>query len=198
MTREADRTSTEMHLRSDFSAAGDAQLAVAVGRGRRDALAEVYERHSGAVFDVARRVGGERCATAVVQQAFLDLWQAPEDFDPSDTLRAHLVRQARLAALDQSAEPPARTTVHPDRERLPIDDHGRPPSAAAEHAWPLLARLPTDERGPIWMTYFMGYSPRDVAARLQQPERLVHQRITSGLRRLRSLHDTTAGADPAS
>ena len=37
----------------------DAQLAVAIGRFRDDALAEAYRRHGGAVFALARRVTGD-------------------------------------------------------------------------------------------------------------------------------------------
>src|SRR5271169_428714 len=40
----------------DFSEAGDAQLVTSIGRYSEVALAEVYRRHGGAVFGLARRV----------------------------------------------------------------------------------------------------------------------------------------------
>ena len=111
--------------------AGDAQLAVALRRGRRDALAEVYDRHRGAIFDVARALAGEGCGATVVQQAFLDLWHAPEDFDPTDTIRAHLVRRAHLAAASQTAHGSAPTALRAGRNGDPIGDDQYPRSTSA-------------------------------------------------------------------
>jgi len=56
----------------DFSDASDAQLVTSVGRYDEVALAEVYRRHGGAVFGLARRVldnGAE--AEDVTQEVFL-------------------------------------------------------------------------------------------------------------------------------
>jgi len=60
----------------------DAQLAVAIGRFRDDALAEAYRRHGGAVFALARRVTGDSGdAEDVTQEVFLRLWNQPDRFD---------------------------------------------------------------------------------------------------------------------
>src|SRR5437763_808 len=60
----------------------DAALVVAVGRWRNDALAELYRRHAGAVYSLARRPMNDVAdAEGVVQEVFLRLWNAPEKFD---------------------------------------------------------------------------------------------------------------------
>lgn len=176
----------------DVHEAGDASLAVAMARGSQEALAEIYERHSGAVYEVAQRLGGELLAGKVVQQTFLDLWHAPEEFDPVSTLRSALLTRAHVAALEQMRRNRARAV---DRHLPGGDDH--PSIEAAGQAWPLLSRLATEEATAIWMTYFVGYSAAELALQLRQPERVIHQRVRDGLRHLRGLRETPGPPEPA-
>lgn len=193
MTR--DDVDLEAGADGDFSEVGDSSLAVALVRQRREALAEVFERHSGAVHDVAHRLGGDHVAMQVVQQTFLDLWRTPDEFDPaSETLRAHLLTKAHCTAVDRVRAQAARATppgIADARERTRSEQRS---TMSANHAWPLLSRLPADERNAIWMTYFVGYTARELALRLHQPEGVIRQRIVDGLRRLRSLRAGGAGA----
>src|SRR4051812_50217742 len=80
----------------------DAALVVAVGRWRNDALAEIYRRHAGAVYALARRVLNDITdAEEVVQEVFLRLWNAPEKFDPErGSLRSYLLAQCHGRAVD--------------------------------------------------------------------------------------------------
>jgi RNA polymerase sigma-70 factor (ECF subfamily) len=64
--------------------ASDAALVVSIGRYHEDALAEVYRRHAGAVFALARRLLADRTlAEEIVQEVFLRLWNDPDRFDPA-------------------------------------------------------------------------------------------------------------------
>ena len=68
----------------DLNDAGEAVLVVAIGRWNDSALAEVYRRHGGAVYGLARRVlGSDGRAEEVTQDVFVDLWHRPERFDPA-------------------------------------------------------------------------------------------------------------------
>src|SRR6202161_2524433 len=80
----------------------DAQLVTAVARYSEVALAEVYRRHGGAVFGLARRVLNSTAeAEDVTQEVFLRLWNQPDRFDPTrGSLRSFLLAQSHARAVD--------------------------------------------------------------------------------------------------
>jgi RNA polymerase sigma factor (sigma-70 family) len=86
----------------DFSEASDAQLVTSIGRYSEVALAEVYRRHGGAVFGLARRVLDNTVeAEDVTQEVFLRLWNQPDKFDPlRGSLRSFLLAQSHARAVD--------------------------------------------------------------------------------------------------
>lgn len=172
--------------------AGDAALVVAIGRWREDALAEVYRRHGGAAFALARRLLNDRqLAEEVLQEVFLRLWNTPERFDPErGSLRAYLLAQTHGRAVDLLRSETARrrreerearqsTEFGADIEREVID------LTVSEKVKEVVAGLPTDERQAIELAYFGGHTYRQVAVMLEAPEGTVKSRIRSGLRRLR-------------
>ena len=172
--------------------AGDAALVVAIGRWREDALAEVYRRHGGAAFALARRLLYDRqLAEEVLQEVFLRLWNTPERFDPErGSLRAYLLAQTHGRAVDLLRSETARrrreerearesTVFGDDIEREVID------LTVSEKVKEVVAGLPTDERQAIELAYFGGHTYRQVAVMLEAPEGTVKSRIRSGLRRLR-------------
>ena len=186
--------------RQEVGDAGDAALVVAIGRWREDALAEVYRRHGGAVYSLARRVlGDDGRAEEVVQEVFLRLWRQPERFDAGrGSLRSFLLANAHGRAVDQlradlsrrrREEQDARKTANAgydiDREVWDL--------TLAEQVKAALGELPDEEKRAIELAYFGGHTYREVAALLAQPEGTVKTRIRNGLRRL---HRSLAGIGP--
>lgn len=182
---------------------GDAQLVVAVGRFRDDALAELYRRHGGAVYGLARRVTGDPAlAEDVTQEVFVRLWDRPDRFDPSrGSLRSFLLAQSHSRAVDmirsQSSrarreEQEARAVGHDgyDLEREVWD------LSVADQVARALAELPPEERAAIELAYYGGYTYREVAAKLSEPEGTVKSRIRAGLRRMRSTLTTSGVREP--
>ncbi len=176
----------------DLREAGDAALVVAIGRWREDALAEVYRRHGGAAFALARRLLNDRqLAEEVLQEVFLRLWNSPERFDPErGSLRAYLLAQTHGRAVDllrsetsrrrrEEREARESTGFGDDIEREVID------LTVSEKVKEVVAGLPADERRAIELAYFGGHTYRQVAVMLEAPEGTVKSRIRSGLRRLR-------------
>lgn len=145
----------------------DAALVVAIGRWRRDALAEAYRRHGGAVFALARGIVGSDLAEDVAQEVFVGLWLSPERFDPErGSLRSWLLAQAHGRATDVSRS-----------------DTSRRRGEAPEHRAAI--QLDDIERAALELAYVGGHTSREAAAVLGRPQGAIKSRIRSVLVRLR-------------
>lgn len=177
----------------DLRDASDAALVVAIGRWREDALAEVYRRHAGAAYALARRLLNDKeLAEEVLQEVILRLWNAPERFDSErGSLRSYLLAQTHGRAVDLLRSETARRrreereareapSFGDDIERQVVD------LTTSEKVKEVVAGLPDDERRAIELAYFGGHTYRQVAVMLETPEGTVKSRIRSGLRRLRT------------
>jgi RNA polymerase sigma-70 factor (ECF subfamily) len=179
---------------TDFNEASDAQLVTSVGRYSEVALAEVYRRHGGAVYGLARRVLDNAAeAEDVTQEVFLRLWNAPDRFDPArGSLRSYLLAQSHARAVDVIRSQNSRRA----RESSDAMKTARAGYDMQNEAWDLtlahqvseaLATLPDDERRAIELAYFEGRTYVQVAEILNQPEGTVKSRIRNGMRRMRRI-----------
>jgi RNA polymerase sigma-70 factor, ECF subfamily len=178
--------------RRDLRETSDAALVVAVGRWQHDALAEVFRRHSGAVFALAQRVLRDRArAEEIAQEVFLRLWNNPERFDASrGSLRSYLLAQTHGRAVDAlRSETSRRNREERDAQRATAADYDLEREVAdvivAEHVRDAVAALAPGERQAIELAYFGGLTYREVAAMLGEPEGTIKSRIRSGLQRMR-------------
>lgn len=178
--------------RDELRAASDANLVVAIGRFRPDALEEVYRRHAGVAFGLAKRITGDRTlAEEIVQEVFLRLWNEPERYDPArGALRSFLLAQVHGRSVDLvRAESARRAREERDARRAVPVDHDLEREVwdltLHEHVRDALAGLDDHERRAIEMAYFGGHSYREVADLLGQPEGTVKSRIRAGLSRMR-------------
>ena len=175
-----------------FSEVSDSALALAIARYDQSALAEAYRRHAGAVFGLARRLLIEPAlAEEIVQEIFLRLWNDPTRFDPErGTMRSYLLTQTHGRSIDLlRADVSRRNREERDVRRTAESgydiEHEVLDMATSDHVRRSLESLPADERQAIELAYFGGYTYREVATRLDQPEGTVKSRIRSGLKRLR-------------
>ncbi len=182
--------------------ASDAALVVAIGRWHDDAMAEVFRRHGGAVFALARRVLGDAGrAEEIVQEVFVRLWNQPERFDPErGSLRSFLLAQTHGRAVDLLRSDGARKDRE-EREARAAAEAGYDLErevwdlAVAERVREAVMDLPEEERRAIELAYFGGRTYREVAVELGAPEGTVKSRIRTGLKRMRTiLADTSVGA----
>jgi len=171
----------------------DAQLVTAVARYSEVALAEVYRRHGGAVYGLARRVlNNESEAQDVTQEVFLRLWNQPDRFDPGrGTLRSFLLAQSHARAVDTIRSLNARRA----REAKDAQRTASAQYDMSHEAWDLaladkvsvaLAELPKEERRAIELAYFEGRTYVEVAEILDTPEGTIKSRIRNGMRRMRA------------
>jgi RNA polymerase sigma-70 factor, ECF subfamily len=174
-------------------AASDGELASVVGTGDRLALGEIYTRHAGPCFALARRVLADRVlAEEVVQEVFLRLWRAPDKFDANrGSMRSYLFAQVHGRSVDLlRAESARRAREERDAFRSPAFDDDLDRAVAELSEGEAVRRALTDlsdgERGAIELAYFGGHTYREVAQLLEVPEGTVKSRIRSGLLRLRA------------
>jgi RNA polymerase sigma-70 factor (ECF subfamily) len=189
----------------------DVQLVQALVDGDERALAELYDRHAGALYRAALlRVGDRQLAEEILQDAYLALWNRAELFDArAGSLIAWLSTIARNRAIDrlrgQGRRPPAVpfSALLPDGDSRSIDDdlplqrlRDRDPSAddpagQIDGAWlrteveRALADIPANERDVIRLAYFDELSQSEIAARLDWPLGTVKTRTRRALARLR-------------
>lgn len=194
-------------LTLDLPSSSDAQLVVAIGRFRQEALAEAYRRHGGAAFGLANRIVNDRnLAEDVVQEVFLRLWNDPDKFDSGrGSLRSYLLAQTHGRSVDLVRAEAARKSREQREARMTAEsgyDLEREvwDLTLAEQVRGALATLTEGEREVIELAYFGGHTYREVAAMLDQPEGTVKGRIRAGLGRLRTaLVDVgVSGSWPAS
>jgi RNA polymerase sigma-70 factor (ECF subfamily) len=177
----------------DLSEASDAQLVTSIGRYSEVALAEVYRRHGGAVYGLARRVLNNATeAEDVAQEVFLRLWNQPDRFDPArGSLRSFLLAQSHARAVDAIRSLNSRrareTKEAVKTARAEYDmQHEVWDMSIAHHVAEALGELPEEERRAIELAYFEGHTYVQVAEILNQPEGTVKSRIRNGMQRMRS------------
>src|ERR1700693_3708796 len=170
----------------------DAQLVTSIARYSEPALAEVYRRHGGAVYGLARRVLNSSAeAEDVAQEVFLRLWHEPDRFDPSrGPLRSFLLAQAHGRAVDavRSLNARRRREVKEAQHTAASSydlDHEVWDLALEDHVSKALDELPGEERRALELAYFKGYTYVEVARSLGQPEGTIKSRIRNGMRRMR-------------
>ncbi|MDP9069979.1 MAG: sigma-70 family RNA polymerase sigma factor [Actinomycetota bacterium] len=171
----------------------DAHLLGGIAAGDEAALEQAYERYAAEIFASARRkLCNARLAEDVVQHVFIALWDHPERFDPArGSLRGYLLMLANCHSIDLIRSESAR------RHRETIDGMAVAETEDDPQALFLGAQevdnlrraidlLSEREREAIELAFFQGYTYREVAILLDQPEGTVKSRIRLGLNRLRS------------
>ncbi len=178
----------------DMEKVSDAQLVTAIARFSEVALAEVYRRHGGAVYGLAKRVMGNATeAEDVTQEVFLRLWNQPDRFDAArGSLRSFLLAQSHGRAVDAIRSSNSRR----NREARDAFDTARGSYDMQHEVWDLsvadqvstaMGSLPDEERRAIELAYYDGRTYREVAQLLGQPEGTVKSRIRNGMRRMRAV-----------
>jgi RNA polymerase sigma factor (sigma-70 family) len=187
----------------------DEQFVQSVLTGVESAFAALYDRHCRGAYSLARRICvDEGLAEKVVQEVFLAFWQEPRRFDLGRgsfgpwilTLVHHksvdVVR--REATIRHRSEPIGGHGQQRVVLPAPAAGHGAPRAGRPGQVRNALGALPADQRRALALTYYGGYTQREVAAMTGVPLSTVQSRMFSGVQRLRHvlgrvLGDASAG-----
>jgi RNA polymerase sigma factor (sigma-70 family) len=182
----------ERAMRGDAAETSDETLLASVASGDEDALGQLYDRFGRVAYGLALRViRDERLAEDAVQEAFLAVWRQAASFRP-ERARAQswvltlvhrravdLVRREERRRADP-LEPDAEPAVGSTAEAVELRDRRE----AVQRA---LARLPEEQRRPIELAYYGGFTQSELAERLGEPLGTIKSRMFGGLKRLREL-----------
>ena len=165
-----------------------------------EAFRTLFRRNAGVAKAVALRITrSDPLAQEAVQEAFLQLWRAPERYDQTrSTVRRWLLTMVHGRAVDlvrreqahrRRAEGAAAwIEVEPDHADEVATTIDRPGEHEAVRA--ALAVLPEDQRAVIDLMYFQGVSQTGVAERLGIPLGTVKSRSLLAMRKLRGVMGT--------
>ena len=165
-----------------------------------EALRSLFRRNAGVAKAVAVRITrSDPLAEEAVQEAFLQLWRAPERYDNTrSTVRRWLLTLVHARAVDlvRREQAQRRRAEHeagaidvvPDHSDEVVAAVARPAEEAAVQA--ALAVLPAEQRAVIDLMYFEGVSQTGVAQRLGIPLGTVKSRSLLAMRKLRGAMET--------
>ena len=144
------------------------------------------------MFGLARRLLNDTTlAEEVVQEVFLRLWDQPDKFDSDrGSLRSYLLAQCHGRAVDLLRSETSRRRREERDVRRTAEagydlEHEVWDLTVADRVKDVVHALPEGERAAIELAYFGGFTYREVAVMLAQPEGTVKSRIRSGLKRMR-------------
>lgn len=173
----------------------DTQLMQRIASQDEQALSLLYERFSGPVYSLARRmVQNTAMAEEVTQDIFLKVWRQAEQWDPAKgKLISWMLTITRYTAIDRLRKEQRR----PDLSAAPLDLVSGTLSVNArvdDSLWQdgqalrrLLGELPDDQREAIELAFFQGLTHTMIAEALSLPLGTVKTRVRLGLQKLRAL-----------
>jgi RNA polymerase sigma-70 factor, ECF subfamily len=177
-------------------AEADVDLLRRIAGGSGEALGAFYDRYSGLVWGLLRRMLGESGeAEEVLQEAFLQVWRDARRYDSERaTPRGWLLLIARSRALDRLRK---RAAIQRRQEALGREAAGRAVAPLGsrrlerledrERISSALGRLPREQRRVIELAFFHGLSQTEIAAHLGAPLGTVKSRALLGMKRLRGI-----------
>lgn len=167
-------------------------LLAAVARGDRSAFDAVYQRVAAPVYGLARRVVRDPAqAEEVAQEVLVTVWRTAARFDPErGSAMAWVMTLAHRRAVDRVRAEQAAS----DREVRAFRDDPPPYDEVtetvehrmqAERVRRCLGALTDLQRDALRLSYYQGYTYREVAKLLSVPLGTIKSRMRDGLIRMR-------------
>jgi RNA polymerase sigma-70 factor, ECF subfamily len=155
-----------------------------IARGESEALAELFELHSGLVSAVATRIlRNHEDAQDVVQTVFVQVWRQADRYDSTrGSPGSWLSAIARTRALDCLRR---RRSRREEASELVPEAATRPPIVERLTARQALAGLSVGQRLPLTLAYYEGLTQVEIAQRVGAPLGTIKSRMRAALIQLR-------------
>lgn len=149
--------------------------------GDTEAFERLYQTHLARLRSFLRRsLGDSKAAEDIAQEAFLQIWQHPNGFNPArGSLKAYLFGIAAKRAADWRRHRRPESPAPPE----PPARAGEPPVLIAD----ALQHVDPDTRSLLWLREVEGYSYQELAAMLEIPLGTVKSRLFTGREQLRRI-----------
>jgi len=177
----------------------DEAIMIRVARGDEAAFAALYDRYSGPLFGLAKRIlNDEQEAREALQEGFLYIWEKAANYDPEksrafswavmvfrnkaiDRLRAS---RRRIKLTDAAAASPVDYTMGSEPARA---DRAADLADRADVVKKALRALPEEQRRCIEASFFRGLTHHQLAELFGAPLGTIKTNIRRGLLRLRDI-----------
>lgn len=171
----------------------DEDLMVKVARGDQAAFATLFDRFSGPVFGIVRRVVRDPSQSEeVAQEVLVEVWRTATRFDPErGSAQTWILTMAHRRAIDRVRSEQAsrdRTDRIGQREQSrAFDEVAEEVEVRFEHQQvrESLSALTDLQREAVELAYYGGYTYREVSELLDTPLGTIKTRMRDGLIRLR-------------
>ena len=168
--------------------ADDVTLLGRVRKGDQGAMGEIFDRHSKAVYSVARHIlNDDGYAEDVMQDIFFQVWQSSDSFMPArGSLRPWLIAVARNRCIDVLRRCKPTEAI----DEVVLASQGNLASEAEHNAMfervlKALKDLPEEQRQSMYLSFFEEMTHAEIAKRTGQPLGTIKTRIRLALIRLR-------------
>lgn len=152
----------------------------------------VFTHYGALLLNVINRViQDEVMSEDVLQSVLLKIWQNGHNFDPSKgSLFTWLVRVSKNAAIDKTRTKDYRLSQE-SKLGVEVVSIAESMSGGDEmetlYAKQLIAQLPEEQKRLINMSFFEGYTHKEICERLNMPLGTVKTRIRAAIKHLRSV-----------
>ncbi len=169
--------------------AADGALLQAVGTQDPEAFRLLYDRYAGRLLAYVQAMGrGRLPAEDLVQEVFVAVWRKAGQYRPAlGTPEAWIFTITRNKVLDiWRSHSPVEDRGELELETL-MDGTSTPDPAVVATIHKALRGLPEDQRRPLVLAYFGGYTYEEAAGRLGVPVGTLKSRIRLALGQLKGL-----------
>lgn len=177
----------------------DEALISAITIGDTAALSTLYDRYSGPVYGIARRIlSSDQAAEEIVQDTFLRIWHRSEQFQAArGGVAQWLLGIAHHLCIDELRRRKSRAVMVLSGDDPYLFDamHQNGPGVE-EEVWlreqrqvirGALAEIPDEQRRVIELAYLRGLTQSEIAAHTGEALGTIKTRVRLGLRKLRDI-----------